>query len=382
MDNRPAWPWILFAGITLIAFLSLAHPLPNLSAAAISHAVLAVGALPLILAAMIYFTPTLTRSGPPPRSILLAPLAALAAGGMAMMAANGSLIWIHPAATLGIGAALATALWMGRRAKRCLGAPHPGLRWYQWALGMLLAALLSMAMAAVWTEQWQALRSFHLHLNLLGFVGMTAIGTLQVLIPTAGGFSDPDAHRRLALDWKYALAGSIISAISAGWLRPLSALGLILWAIPLTRMVRGLWRQGGAALWASETALLSGALAGFILMMVASAMIPLGLVNADDSLPLFFSAFLFPLVSGALGRLLPMWRWPGPSTPARERALKRLATAGRLRALIFFCAGVMVAMGNPQGIPLALLGLAWLLLLVLWSLITPGPTHTDSAETT
>jgi hypothetical protein len=44
-----------------------------------------------------------------------------------------------------------------------------------------------------WQNYWQALRLFHMHLNTLGLVGLAALGTLPVLMPTALGKPDPEA---------------------------------------------------------------------------------------------------------------------------------------------------------------------------------------------
>jgi hypothetical protein len=48
----------------------------------------------------------------------------------------------------------------------------------------------------LWPAGYGALRLVHLHLNTLGFIGLTAIGTLHVLMPTVLG--KPDPRRRCA----------------------------------------------------------------------------------------------------------------------------------------------------------------------------------------
>jgi hypothetical protein len=52
----------------------------------------------------------------------------------------------------------------------------------------------------------------------------------------------------------------------------------------------------------------------------------------------WFAGFLLPLVTGALSQLLPVWRWPGPVTPARALMRARLSATGRWRGLLFLIA--------------------------------------------
>ena len=74
-----------------------------------------------------------------------------------------------------------------------LGAPHPGTRWYGAAM---LCLFFAVSLVPVWLakpELRTLLRLFHLHLNPLGFIGLAALGTLPVLLPTALGQPDPQA---------------------------------------------------------------------------------------------------------------------------------------------------------------------------------------------
>jgi hypothetical protein len=98
----------------------------------------------------------------------------------------------------------------------------------------------------VWPAQYQVFK--RLHLNLFGFIGLTAISTLQVLLPTAAGHPDPQIANLLRTGLSYALAGTGLIAIGAAWLPLLCWLGLVLWLIPLAQLMRA-WISHFAAIW-------------------------------------------------------------------------------------------------------------------------------------
>lgn len=76
-----------------------------------------------------------------------------------------------------------------------------------------------------WPAERQALRLLHLHLNTLGFIGLTAIGTLQVLLPTILSGPDTDAATRLRRDLPVAVAGVLLVGLGAAFCLPLSVVG-------------------------------------------------------------------------------------------------------------------------------------------------------------
>ncbi|MBF0584023.1 MAG: hypothetical protein HQL80_07285 [Magnetococcales bacterium] len=340
--HTPAW----FGLTALLAFLSVSGwqngwPLP-----VVTHLILAVGSFPLILAAMIYFTPVLTRSGTVPRWITRLPLSAMLAGGIATIALWQNMDWIGlaiPLAILGVAVGLG---WTNRRAAKALGGAHPGLAWYQAALLCLLLGLLAILTAWLWPEQWTPLRMLHRHLNLLGFVGLTAIGTLQVLLPTVASYPDPQVGKRLRFDLRYALSGTLLMAAgAASWLW-LSGLGLVAWGWVLGQFfwaIRAHYRQilatGGAAL----SLLL--ALVGFALTLLATLW-----QGGVLPLPLFIALFLFPLVTGALAHLLPLWWWPGLPTPQRTAAQQKLARYTLLRVGACWIGGLGMMAESPWAV--------------------------------
>ena len=126
----------LFLACTALVLKSFSTLLP----AASLHLFLGLGVLPLILGAMAHFIPVLTRTAPRAGDHRPA-LLGLVAG---LLAISGQQFWfplIFPAAALGMAAGIDLLLIAQRRARDCIGAPHPCLRWYQAALACLVLAL-------------------------------------------------------------------------------------------------------------------------------------------------------------------------------------------------------------------------------------------------
>lgn len=328
----------------LLAFLGILGWQGNGSLAVWIHLMLAAGAMPLILSAMIYFTPVLTRSGTEPLGIHWLPVLAMLSGMIAVTALL-RLDWrIGVAAPLAWAVALAVLGWMSRRAAKTFGSPHPCLYWYMASTGALLLGLMAILAGWMWPEWWDVGRRIHRHLNLLGFVGLAAIGTLEVLLPTVGGYADLQAARRLRLDLKFALLGVALITIGTTfdqwwW----SAFGAALWGWvvsgllrPLESHVRRLTHHGAAFS-------LLAALGGFCITLVS----PLWHAGGVD-LSLFLTVFLFPLVMGALTHLLPMWWWPGMPTAERNQAQHRLGRFVLLRVGLCWLAWATMQSGLPE----------------------------------
>ena len=231
--------------------------------------------------------------------------------------------------------------------------------WYLAALACLMLALAAVAAMALWPEQRLALKRLHMHLNTLGFVGLTAIATLQVLLPTAAGRFDPQAATRLRQDMKWALGGTLLIAAGAAWLKPLAWLGTAMWAIPLMRLGKA-W----LALYANEirrfhgaAPSLAAALTGFAAVLLFGALHAGGILGATGTAHAFILAFLFPLVTGAASQLLPVWARPGPQTAWHTQARQRLGLAGGLRGILFLAGGFLVGLGWRGGLLLAMAAL-------------------------
>ena len=331
------------------------------SVLASTHLVLAVGILPLIFGAIAHFVPVLTRSGAASRAVWLVPLALQLAGVLAFLYFSGAVGSgaLHAAAAIALVACIGFSGWLMFRARRTLGPPHPGWRWYLAALVMLALGLALVPAMAIWPESRQGLRLLHLHLNTLGFIGLTAVGTLQVLLPTVLSGPDAEATARLRSDLPFAVAAVLLIAAGAAWWWPGSLLGSVVFAYVAGRLGWSWWRRYGWRTLVGDgaSAALAAALGGFLLLLVLGVAHGFGLLNGHDAVAAFIAAFLLPLVTGALSQLLPVWRYPGRRTAARDRMRGKLASGGALRAVLFVAAGVLLAGGLDVGLWLAAVAL-------------------------
>ena len=344
----------------VLAFaLAIALALAGAAPAAVAHAAFALGAMPLIFAAMGHFVPVLTRSAGAAPTVHRLPLAMQAAGAAAVGVLAGALPgWaLHGAVALGLAATGGFLGWQWRRGRAALGKPHPGLAWYQAALGCLLLALLAILAGLLWPAGYAALRLVHLHLNTLGFIGLTAIGTLHVLMPTVLGQPDPLAAQRLRRQLPWALGGVALSAL-AGVLPWLTLPGALLMGGVVAHTLAGWvkthgWRRivgDGAAV------ALMGAGVGLLAAMAIGFAHGLGGMPGRPAVTAFFALFLLPLVTGALSQLLPVWRFPGPVTPARGRMRTALVRFGALRTGLFLGGGALLTLGQTAGAALLAAG--------------------------
>jgi len=341
--------------------LPLLFPLPP---AAHIHLALAVGVMPLIFGAMIHFIPVLTRSAIAPLGVRLMPLLMLVAGLLAFYSFAAPGHPYHLAASIALATAVAFTVWISRRAIRSIGKPHPCLHWYLAAIACLILALAALVAMALWPEQRLALKSLHLHLNTLGFIGMTAIATLQVLLPTVATRPDPQAGTRLHRDLQWALGGTLLVSAGAAWFKPLAYLGALLWLIPLLRLGKAwlvlypgeIFQPHGAA------SSLAAALAGFIAALLFGLLHANGILSSTDTAHAFILAFLFPLVTGAVSQLLPIWARPGMQTAWHAQMRQRLGAGGGYRALLFLAGGTLLGLGWRGGLLLSVVALVAFLL--------------------
>ena len=347
------------------AALALAAPSGRWLPAALWHLVFAVGALPMILLAMGYFVPVLTRSRDAPRLLAAAPLAALAAGiGIVGFFVHGTPALRLDAPWLALLAVGGFAAWVATRWRACMGHPNPCLGWYAAALGLLALGLLAVAVSPYWPQQTRALRLFHLHVNTLGFIGLTALGTLQVLLPTVAGRPDADAAIRLARDLKWSAGGALGIALGAALSPPLALAAAAVYAWPLLRLALHAWRTWRHEIVAagSTLPLLAAALAGLVLALGHGAAHANGIAAGTDDIPFFVIAFLLPLVSGAAGHLLPVWLHPGPQDDWHRASRRRLAHGARLRSVLLLAGGLLAAAAQAAGYGLGVVCALWLVL--------------------
>jgi len=341
---------LVTASLTLLSLVcSAALALSGVgSPLAVAHLAFAVGIVPLIFAAMSHFVPVLTRTGSPSLTIARLPGMAQMAGLFAVLAMQG----IIPHWLLSLAAAVDLVLagillnWMASRARATLGSPHPGWRWYALALGCLMMALLAVLLIDIWPAYWKPLRLFHLHFNTIGLVGLAALGTLPVLMPTALGKPDPDAGSWLRRRLWLVAGGALIVATGAAVVWAFAVPGAALILVAALGLL-GQWiRRFGLKVLISDgvSASLLTATLGLLMTMVAGVVHGAGMMPARPGLLAWGVGFLLPLVSGALSQLLPVWRWPGPVIPERLEMRKILARNGRWRSCLWLIsAGALLA---------------------------------------
>ncbi|MHB1084501.1 MAG: hypothetical protein ACYCZA_06650 [Thiobacillus sp.] len=362
--------------LALAAFTGALLGSPHAGRTAYLHLILAAGAMPLIFGAMRHFIPVLTRTREAGARVGMLPLLALGGGAIAVSAFSfpGAAVAWPAGALLAMAAAVALLFWSRGRRTAMVGRPHPGLAWYEAALACLSLALLAILAAAVWPQHLMALRRFHLHLNTLGFIGMTAVGTLTVLMPTVIGRPDPEAGQRLQHDLPWAFAGTLLIAGGAAWLAPLAWVGSALWVRPLFGLASSWGRRYRPEIFSLHGAapLLAAALTGFALSMLLGAtasMVTTGKPHVLDPAALFVTGFLLPLVSGAASQLLPVWVRPGVQQPWHAGLRRRLGRYGGARAVLFLLGGLTAGLGYKWGMLLSVATLIWFQLQAAWALL-------------
>ena len=137
-------------------------------------------------------------------------------------------------------------------------------------------------------------------------------------------------------------------------------LGTLLWVLPILRMSRA-W----LTLYRAEIRHIHGAapslaasLAGFSAALLFGILHAAGVLLPSDGAHAFILAFLFPLVTGAVSQLLPVWLKPGLQTPWHGQIRQRLQWGGGIRGLMFLGGGLFLACGWHGGMILAVAALA------------------------
>ncbi len=348
----------LLAIATLLALLMAAAMLaaergnPVLGA----HIAFALGVMPLILAVMGYFVPVLTRGPGAAIAGWLPPLLALGGGSLAVaaFATHYSKLAISVAAFLAMIAVFGVGAWALTRVRRMVGRRHPGMDWYLAALGMLLLALLAAMAMSAFPEQRAPLRIFHLHANLLGFVGLTALGTLQVLLPTCIGKADPDAAHRLRTDIKWGVGACLLISIGAASLLPeilvgtaplIAVVGGLIYLVIVLRVLHAWWGRFRGNLIAPHGAApsLFAATVGLFCLLLLGLLHGSGHLSGRALIVGFVVGFLLPLVSGAVAQLLPVWLRPGVQASWHADLRYRLCRWGGVRGFALLLAGLLLA---------------------------------------
>ncbi|GIH81255.1 hypothetical protein Plo01_76840 [Planobispora longispora] len=316
-----------------------------------------------------HFTVALLRARTPEPRWSLTRLAVLNAGTVAVLA--GVAVGPWPVAAVGAGAVVGVVLWHAAVLVMLVRRALPGrfghvIGWYVAAAGALAAGGTLGGLLAAHVGHGAAherLHAAHAEVNLLGWVGLTVLGTLFTLWPTVLRTRMPEGTRKASRAGLRLAAPGLAVAVAGllADLRWVAAAGLAAYAAgalaaaaPLAEAVRArrphtgaAWTLGAAIVW-FEVAL------AVDLVVVATR--PPGEVAAalEPLIPLVLVGFVAQVLLGSLLHLLPAVLGGGPARFKENAALLERGWAVRLAALN---AGVvLLALRVPA--PLLLLGWA------------------------
>ncbi|MFI9749505.1 multicopper oxidase domain-containing protein [Streptomyces collinus] len=251
-------------------------------------------------------------------------------------------------AALLVTAATAHLVTLVRLGRGALGGRlKPIVSYYQAATAALIAgAILGWLMAgggAGGPDRYAGLRLAHIHVTLLGWIGLPVLGTLFMLWPTVLGVRMKDRTTKVSR-WVLWLTSSgllvTVAALALGWRWPAVA-GLALYVEGaalaghlFVRTVRGNRPVSAAAAWmlAAATCWLLIAVAADLAWLAAR---PLAAAQSgiDALLPVLLIGFVAQILIGALTYLLPVVLSSGPKDRAAVRALLERGWLPRLVAL-------------------------------------------------
>jgi nitrite reductase (NO-forming) len=232
----------------------------------------------------------------------------------------------------GITAHLVVLVRMGRGALG--GRLAPIADYYRAAaaaliVGAVLGWLLATGKAG--PQHYTGLKLVHVHVTLLGWIGLPVLGTLFMLWPTVLGVRMAERTTRLARRVLLLTGGGLLTAVAglAGDRRPAAALGMALYAAGVAvtghlfaRTVRRRPAISAAAAW-----MLAAALA----WLAVGVVVDLGLLVAgplaqvqddiDSLIPVLLVGLVAQVLVGALTYLLPIVLSSGPKERAALRAM-------------------------------------------------------------
>jgi nitrite reductase (NO-forming) len=251
------------------------------------------------------------------------------------------------------GAAAAHAVTLALAARTALASRFGAtVRYYVYAsLALPIGAGLGATLARDPLEPWHGrLLVAHITLNLLGWIGLTVMGTLVTLWPTMLRTRIADGAERVARRGLPILVGSVIVGATGALagLQALAAVGVaaylggILWAIrPLAQVTRAktpsayaTWSVMAAMIW------LMGSLLGLVMVLVTSQTWQLVTDRLGLLILPFAVGFAGQVLLGALSFLVPVVLGGGPAILRGTQA--RMDRASAFRAVLINV-GLLVA---------------------------------------
>ena len=286
------------------------------------------------------------------------------------------------AALLLVAVSVAQLVMLVRLGRGSLGGRlKPVVAYYRAAtLALVAGAVLGWPLASgtAGADRYAGLRLAHVHVTLLGWIGLPVLGTLFMLWPTVVGVRMREESTRAARRTLWLSGGGLAVAVAgqAHGLRWAGAAGLAgylagvaLAARLFARTVRG--RQGRPPVSAAAMAMLAAAVgwlvvgAGADLALLATRPVADVRPAFDTLVPLLLVGFVGQVLMGALTYLLPVVLSRGPAERAAVRRLSEAAWPVRTAALNLGVALLVLPVPAPLGTVASLLvAAAWCAFLV------------------
>ncbi|HEX7746346.1 MAG TPA: hypothetical protein VF462_13930 [Micromonosporaceae bacterium] len=320
--------------LTVLVGLAFVHPfLPSWHWFAV-HLLLLGAVTNAILVWSTHFAAAVLRVPPPAgRRAEVARLALLNVGILGVLAGGAGWPMLGVAGAAAAFAAVSAHLWsLAARLRASLPAPFGiTVRYYLAAATALLVGIpVGAWMLVVDDDEQPRLVLFHAHVNLLGWVTLTVLGTLLTLWPTVLRTRIADgAVRAATVALRVAVAGLALLGVGLlAWWRPVAVGGLAVVAVAVLIALRpavGIARTrppSSFAAWSIAAALgwllVAGAVDAGVL---ATAPNPAVAVDRFGTvLTLLLAGFVGQVLLGALAYLLPMALGGGPGSVRRRTA--------------------------------------------------------------
>jgi hypothetical protein len=390
MRIRPLWFWLTgiawivassLLGIALFIAMVLSVPMPGALRLLHVHGALVGGVAQIIMGAMLAFIPPLLLTGgtrPDSHPVLyftinvaaVLLLTAFGLGHNTVIGVAGIFVLLGFLSLAGEGL---------RQARRSLNSPPLNLWFYGIALLALLIGLtlgIGMALRLVPFPIMGQTRLAHIHLNLLGFITLTIVGTMHNLFPTVLGTRLFSA--RLAW-WTFLIMPLGLVTLVGGFLLsqvPIEIaggaallIGTLLYGVNIVRT----WLHAGRPQHAAVDHLLVATF--FLVIAVAAGMlvginalwdtppVPFGRLHLVGYTHLALVGFIVQTIIGAVSHLLPI----NVALHRVKSNKKRAAYLSGLTALMNRWAGVQVIGLNLGTVGLAgTAALVWYLPLNAW----------------
>jgi nitrite reductase (NO-forming) len=274
-------------------------------------------------------------------------LVALNVGVVTVVAGMTSALWILTLiGSMVVGAAAAThGIVLARQIRSALPSRFGATARYYVCASMALpiGAGLGATLARGAVDPWHGrLVVAHVTVNLLGWIGLTVMGTLVTLWPTMLRTRVAEDAARIARQALPILVGSLgvtVAGALAGT-QPLAAVGAagylggVLWAVRPMAQVALTKAPSGYATWSVMAAViwLAGSLLGLVAVFVTSATWPLVLDHFRLLTIPLAAGFAAQVLLGALSYLVPVVLGGGPAIVRGSQA--RLDRGGAVRAIL------------------------------------------------